>query len=211
LEPDRTLLPDVINSLPGIQPKSAASVSIESLPEATQRALIIEKIRTGADRDAIRILEVSESAVRILEEARKLCVSTLSGLALVLEPDSVSNTSFANLQFVGYVPEGPGLDTTRLSRMFRDDRGALIMLTEWNYKAAGGGIVSFKEFQNHVVNRVPAALALLRAPSGAALWKLAWTTEKKDYELYVFEPEMVSGQLSVRESVVLEYARSLGQ
>src|SRR6266540_1519715 len=75
LEPDRTLLPDVINSLPGIQPKSAASVSIESLPEATQRALIIEKIRTGADRDAIRILEVSESAVRILEEARKLCVS----------------------------------------------------------------------------------------------------------------------------------------
>ncbi len=80
------------------------------------------------------------------------------------------------------------------------------MLTAWRYKDAGAKLVVFEEFFNQEVERTKAVLSLSTAPDlRLALWKLTWTDENVNYELYATDmiDERGNPSRAVREIVKL--------
>ena len=173
-----------------------------ALPQETQRILTQDQHVTA---DGVRVLQSTETHVHLLDKALSLAVSK--------GPDNVPMdrvTAFARWQFLGYVLDGP--ETHRVNRLWRDNQGRLVMLTEWDYKASGGGVHRFAELLTERVRGLPAILALARAPDlTAALWELDWVTDTKFYELYVFEPELADADINAHRKIVLAYANAIGE
>ena len=102
-------------------------------------------------------------------------------------PSSTTNPPFSDLVFLGRVPEGVGPNGTavRITRLFAAPSGLMVMLTEWAYKLAGGGILMIREYQNQRVRGHLAMLSLQKSTTGHAVWKLTRASGEKNYELYM--------------------------
>ena len=194
--------PDFMRGVPMPKAGEIITTPFAALPKETQRILTQDQHVTA---DGVRVLQSTEAHVHLLDKALSLAVSK--------GPDNMPMdrvTAFARWQFLGYVLDGP--ETHRVNRLWRDNQGRLVMLTEWDYKATGGGVHRFAEFLTERVRGEPAALALSRAPqSSSALWKLGWTTGEKDYELYVAEPQLADADINVHRQIVLSYANAIGE
>ena len=133
-----------------------------------------------------------------------------------LEKDAFSllrttNPPFSDLAYLGRVPEGVGPNgmAVRITRLFAAPSGMLIMLTEWAYKLAGGGILMIREFQTQRVRGHLAMLALQRSTIGHAVWKLTWASSEKNYELYMEDKISNNTDLSRSVERILSLANSL--
>ena len=116
-------------------------------------------------------------------------------------PSRTTNPPFSDLVFLGRVPEGVGPNGTvvRITRLFAAPSGLLVMLTEWAYKLAGGGILMIREFQTQRVRGHLAMLSLQRSTTGLAIWKLTWASSEKNYELYM--EDKISNNTDLSRSV----------
>ena len=194
--------PDLVRAVPMPKAGEVITTPLAALPKETQRILTQNQHVTA---DGVRVVQTTDAHVHLLDK-------TLS-LAVPKGPDDVPMdrvTAFARWQFLGYVLDGP--ETHRVNRLWRDDQGRLVMLTEWDYKASGGGVHQFAELLTERVRGTPAILALARAPqSSGGLWDLVWTTDKKSYELYVSEPQLADAEIKAHREMVLGYANAIGE
>lgn len=193
--------PDFMRQMPMPKAGEVTTSRLADLPPETQR------IMTQNQRviDGVRVIQSTDAHVHLLDKALSLAVPK--------GPDNVPMdrvSAFARWQFLGYVLDGP--ETHRVNRLWRDDQGRLVMLTEHDYKAYGGGITQFAELLTERVHGDPAILALSRSPqSGAALWNLDWVTDKKHYQLYVSEPQLADNDIQRSRQMVLNYANAIGE
>ena len=193
---------DVIKAMPTPQAGAVTSVPFSSLPESAQRAMRLDETLSP---EGVRIVRGSADRVHMIDNIPSEVVPR--------GPTDVKldqTPAFSQMQFLGFLPEGVG--TYRATRLWRDRSGTLVMLTEWDYRASGGGITTFSEFQTERVNGMPATLVLVRAPSSSAgMWVMGWTTDRKNYELYVSEPQLADAEIAAHKQVVLGYANAIGE
>lgn len=98
--------------------------------------------------------------------------SNLNGLPAKIHPE---------LQLIGNLAEGP----RRVTWVFKHN-ARLVALTVWNYQADGAVVTQYEEFNNQIVDSVPAVLTLVTAEkSSKSLWKMAWEKQGVSYEMYV--------------------------
>ncbi|WP_137938151.1 hypothetical protein [Chitinivorax sp. B] len=188
-----------INSLPPIKPGTNNVMSINELPEPAQDFVRSGK-RPGAgpNEGSVRAFAQqpwlesrgNEERVGELDFMKSMIVGYDQIKAKIrVKLADLTGSPFARYQLLGYVIDGNINNVNgpfyRVARMFRDAQGHLLMLTEWDYKGAGGGILSFKEYQNQQVRQYPATLALMTGNSSKVLWSLDWVSGNKWYDLQV--------------------------
>lgn len=131
-------------------------------------------------------IETSESGVEGLRYAKTLArpIDQAAYDLLSFKPAALENTPFK-----GFRPEGGfyynevGGKSTALNRIFTMPDGALVMLTELDYRTSGGGSVYPKEFINENINGSSARLGTYQSPSGKAITSMLWETAAMAYTL----------------------------
>lgn len=200
-----TVAPGAISSY--MTPGKATVISQDKLPAAMQkvaRANIAQR-RAGSGYEPVpedvftyglsyqsRILRDGNSAHNI-----KVKLAELDGSAL------------ARCRYDGFLPNGPTLNGpwTSVVRVFTCSN-QIVMLSEWDYVADGGGITIVKEAMNTTVGKFPAQLSRKRSPSGKVMTELAWATDNKYFTLTVWadvprgqRPEQSDGNADMDHAV----------
>jgi hypothetical protein len=140
---------------------------------------------------------------------------------LVVRPSDVSVTPLKDLRFLGAVhpdeasTSGPTsraatgaveADETTVDRLYEFADGTLLRLEEWDFVAAGGGILFQTESTNANVNGHPAFLIYKQnSLTGNAITELRWATDRKLYTLTLSGDARRSGKLDH----LMQIARSL--
>lgn len=101
----------------------------------------------------------------------------------------IGGTELKHYVYEGIIPEGPTLGGpyTKVTRVFKRQDGVVIMLTEWDYVADGGAILAINEMMNVKVGNVPGIITIKKSPSGKTMTDLHWSTDKKDFNISVWE------------------------
>ncbi|HWW06519.1 hypothetical protein [Collimonas sp.] len=101
----------------------------------------------------------------------------------------IKNTELKEYAYEGIIPDGPTVagPWTSVIRVFKRQDGVLLMLSEWDYVADGGGIVTVSELMNVKVKGAPAMLSIKKSPSGNVMTELAWATKKKYFTITVWD------------------------
>ena len=178
--------------------------SIDELPAEAQdfhRKRGLKKGTTGAfehqvPSEALNFINAFEATAKDIADPKKEIGFRMSTLA---------NTPFAALSFKGYSLEGPDKPVLRAARVFRADNGQLVVLTEWDYVGAGGGMLLLREYLNADINGTPGTIAFRRAPNGDSVWQLSWATPKKEFTLYITGV----GSDEDMQASMMRFARSL--
>lgn len=118
----------------------------------------------------------------------------------------ISGTAFAQMVFHGIMLEGGGngLNLASVSRYFSLPNGAVVKLSEWDYKVSGGVLLQ-KEFINESVNENPAIFFVRKGTNGNAISTLSWLADGKFYSI------TMSGHVTGKghANKLVEYARAL--
>src|SRR6266536_385259 len=133
----------------------------------------------------------TEAQVHTIDDLVRIAVST-PPVNIKLDQSPV----FARWQFIGCLL---GSQTFRVSRLWRDERGALVLLTEHDYQTA-----------DNVLGGESKTM-LWRAPSTAGLWRVTWASKTRSYELAIAEPQLADNEIDARGRMVLSYANSIGE
>ena len=101
----------------------------------------------------------------------------------------VNATELKDYAYEGIIPDGPTLNGpwTSVIRVFKRQDGVTLMLSEWDYVADGGAIVTISELMNVTVANVPAMLTVKKSPSGMTVTELDWATDKKQFAITVWD------------------------
>ena len=93
----------------------------------------------------------------------------------------IDRSVLADYPFAGLIPEGPTRlgPWTEFIRVYMRPDATPVFLHEFNFVAAGGHVVIYKEFLNETVGQTPARLVIKRDVEGRAISELSWTTPKR--------------------------------
>lgn len=88
----------------------------------------------------------------------------------------------AHLEYLGEFAESEH----KASLFFRDTADRLLMLSIWDFEAAGAQLVIVEEFLNVTIHGAKGTLSFVKAPNiQEGLWKVSWIKKKLQFELYV--------------------------
>lgn len=127
-----------------------------------------------------------------------ITLNTSSPLSTISEQSGI----FKTMSFLGAVAEQPDKNTkkwTSVRRYYSLSNGELLMLSEVDYKAARISTAFPEELVNENVNGFPAMLVTLKTPTGNALTRLTWGSNKK---LYTLERSGHVSGLGIRNELV---------
>lgn len=214
LESPDTVIPGAVSSY--MTQGKATVISQDKLPAAMQKVARahIAQSRAGGGYEPVpedvftyglsyqsRILRDGNSAHNI-----KVKLAELGGSAL------------AHCRYDGFLPDGPTLNGpwTSVVRVFTCSNNQIVMLSEWDYVADGGGVTIVKEAMNTAVGKFPAQLSRKRSPSGKVMTELSWATDKKYITLTVWaDVQQGNGRNSgadqtMTEQTMMDIANKLG-
>lgn len=89
----------------------------------------------------------------------------------------------------GIVPQGPKRrgPWSSFDWVFTRPDGVLLVLSEWDFVADGGGVLALREDMNMSVRGHPARFQLRSTPSGKRVSELSWASRHKLYSLKVWD------------------------
>ena len=131
---------------------------------------------------------------------------------LKIKLSNIQGTELSRYVYEGVIPNGPTFDGpwTNVTRVFRRQDGVVVMLSEWDYVADGGGVITVKELMTEKVRDVPARLIVLKTPSNKAISELTWATDKKYFTISVWnDVKHPTQQRSYGKKWLLSLAQSL--
>ncbi|SFC22878.1 hypothetical protein [Massilia yuzhufengensis] len=104
---------------------------------------------------------------------------------LAFPPVDLSRTPFARLTALGALAETVGDVPSRLYRGFRMPGGQVLTLFEHDMSADGTSAWRDPADEPERINKLPARLVVLQAPSGQAVSVLSWFENRRGYELWI--------------------------
>ena len=119
----------------------------------------------------------------------------------------IARSRFKSLKLIGYIGEGVGSSPpwSSVARLFQNERGNLVMLSEWDYFVDEGGIEQAEEFLNTRIGPYSASAMQNHASNGSSLWDLSWVEPRKQMKLYYYCPT----SSCISQKTFIELANSL--